>query len=286
VQKQLNFLASKYAYVPKKGAFYWNPTEPPLPSSDIEFLHYHNFIEIGFCVSGCGLVAIGEKFETVRPGDAMFVAPGVRHYSKSLDECYCRFVFLEPEKLPNTLVNTAELNRLLCRAGSQVLRGEMAALCERVSRAFLIEPDDTAGLERATALLCQLALELPPAALTDVDAASRDSTAEGGVTRDSVAYDAAAYMKLHYNDPLSVARLAELCHLSESRFRRRFAEEYGCTPYQYLYRLRAEIGAELLRRTQLTVSEVAAYVGFGCDSEFYRCFFKMYGMSPSAWRKM
>ncbi len=281
----LSSLVSRYYHVENQHPFHWNRAEKPLPSSEIEFLHFHNSVEIGYCESGNGLFVIGEQFESIRPGDAVFVAPGVRHYSKSLDCCMCHFIFLYPDALPDTFIRTDALNRRLCSAYSQVLRGEAARLCERTTRAFQIRAEDTKGMERATVLLCELAMMLRDASPDAAESAAWEGGVPDGIVRDPVAYDAAAYMKLHYAEPLKIHKLAEIHHLSESRFRKRFTAAYGFTPYAYLLRLRANIGAELLRRSQLTVSEVAEAVGFGCDSEFYRCFLDVYGLPPSVWRR-
>ena len=65
----------------------------------------------------------------------------------------------------------------------------------------------------------------------------------------------------------------------------RFAAEYGVTPHAYLARIRADVGAELLRRTDMSVAEIAAEAGFADTSEFFRCFRNIHGTAPTKYRQ-
>jgi AraC-like DNA-binding protein len=56
-------------------------------------------------------------------------------------------------------------------------------------------------------------------------------------------------------------------------------------PVAYRNYLRTSIAAELLMRTEFSVAEISAKLGFTCSSDFYRAFRKQYGESPSEYRK-
>ena len=54
---------------------------------------------------------------------------------------------------------------------------------------------------------------------------------------------------------------------------------------QFLRQTQVEYAARLLRRTPLSVEEIAARSGFGTRSAMHRWFVKVYGMGPAAYRE-
>lgn len=95
----------------------------------------------------------------------------------------------------------------------------------------------------------------------------------------------AAYIHSHYTETLSVTELAEMEHLSESRFRDIFREAFGTPPGEYIIGLRIAHACELLLTTDLNVSETAAICGYTDVMYFCRLFRRKMGVSPAAYRK-
>jgi AraC-like DNA-binding protein len=88
-----------------------------------------------------------------------------------------------------------------------------------------------------------------------------------------------------YGDPdLDVPALARRAHASTAHFSRCFKETFGETPHQYLQTRRIERAQELLRLTELTVTEVCLAVGYTSAGSFSATFKRTVGMSPSEWR--
>ena len=84
--------------------------------------------------------------------------------------------------------------------------------------------------------------------------------------------------------PLDVPALARVAHVSPAHFSRTFRRTFGETPHRYLQRRRIERAMSLLRRTDSTVAEVCADVGFSSLATFSRRFKEIVGQSPSAFR--
>jgi AraC family L-rhamnose operon regulatory protein RhaS len=93
-----------------------------------------------------------------------------------------------------------------------------------------------------------------------------------------------SYMEDHYLEPLTLEVIAAKSNISARHLNRIFQSYYQTTPMSYLLRLRLERACMLLKRTQLSVTEISYECGFNDSNYFTRQFTKMYGLSPKAYR--
>jgi AraC-like DNA-binding protein len=87
-----------------------------------------------------------------------------------------------------------------------------------------------------------------------------------------------------YAEPLDLDELAAAAHISKYHFIRCFAATYGRTPAAYLAERRIERAQDLLRATNLTVTEVCMLVGYSSLGSFSTKFGQLVGASPSAYQ--
>ncbi|MEU4216122.1 AraC family transcriptional regulator [Actinoplanes sp. NPDC026623] len=88
-----------------------------------------------------------------------------------------------------------------------------------------------------------------------------------------------------YGQPLDVAALARIAHVSPAHFTRTFRATFGETPHRYLQRRRVERAMFLLRETGVSVTDICFQVGFGSPGTFSRTFHDIVGVSPRAYRR-
>lgn len=88
-----------------------------------------------------------------------------------------------------------------------------------------------------------------------------------------------------YAQPLDVEALAHSVHMSAGHLSRQFRLAYGEPPYSYLMTRRIERAMALLRRGDLSVTEVCFEVGCASLGTFSMRFTELVGMSPSAYRR-
>jgi AraC-like DNA-binding protein len=91
-------------------------------------------------------------------------------------------------------------------------------------------------------------------------------------------------MDREYARPLDVTTLARTALMSPGHFSRQFRATYGETPYAYLMTRRIERAKALLRRGELSVTEVCLAVGCTSLGSFSARFTELVGETPTAYR--
>ena len=87
-----------------------------------------------------------------------------------------------------------------------------------------------------------------------------------------------------YAEPLDVASLARVAHVSQAHFIRTFRATFGEPPHRYLQRRRVERAMFLLRESARSVTDICLEVGFGSLGTFSRTFHEIVGETPSEYR--
>jgi YesN/AraC family two-component response regulator len=100
----------------------------------------------------------------------------------------------------------------------------------------------------------------------------------------SILGPAVSYVKRNYSEKLHLATAARLCDLSPFQFSRNFKKENGFTFRDFVVRVRIERAAELIKRSQVSITEAAFDVGFNDLSYFARMLRRQIGVSPSHYR--
>lgn len=89
----------------------------------------------------------------------------------------------------------------------------------------------------------------------------------------------------HFAEPIGLDELAAVAVMSKFHFHRLFTATYGRTPARYLSERRIERAQDLLRCTNLTVTEVCMAVGFASLGSFSGRFRELVGETPSEFQR-
>lgn len=92
------------------------------------------------------------------------------------------------------------------------------------------------------------------------------------------------FLDRHYDTPITIEQLSREAALSPYYFIRLFRRTYKQTPHQYLVQQRIARAKELLRSTDLPITEICIAVGFESLGSFSTLFRKVAGISPTAYR--
>ena len=173
------------------------------------------------------------------------------------------------------------------------LRRETSSLCALDSSFCLLNKEKTRGIERelrelvglwtakhsgyrmrATACLYRL--------LSDFHDAYEDEDEDGARGRLAPAKER---IEKDFSEAVALERLAKLCSMSVSNFRREWKKIYGDSPLRYRDRIRLRSAKEYLSSGYYSVTEIAEKCGFEDVSYFVRFFRKHEGMTPGEWKK-
>ena len=103
--------------------------------------------------------------------------------------------------------------------------------------------------------------------------------------KDSPVDRALAFMKEHYDKPISAADVAQGIGISYAHLARSFKDNKDCTIETWLNTLRIDKAKSLLKSSNLEIKEVAAKIGFNSSNYFCRLFKRYTGISPAEYKK-
>lgn len=251
-----------------------------------QVMHWHEDLQFIHVLSGEIEVVTLETAVSLHTGEGIFINKNVVHLVRKNSSChYHSFIFpdyflkyyvgspaapiaerlTENKNLPIFPIENREKNK------------KVLAMLQKLSE---LEGHKTAlYVYEVLTTLCMLWLELCRVVTLPQQASMHKSTAEERMTI------FLRCIEQHYPQALSLDTLAASAHVSKSECLRCFKALLQTAPYQYLKEYRLAKAAELLRNTDMPVSEVAARTGFGQASHFGKCFRVKTGMSPSEYRK-
>lgn len=96
---------------------------------------------------------------------------------------------------------------------------------------------------------------------------------------------ALSFIHSNFSYEIGVAEIARAVGIERTYLYRIFRQWQGCSPKDYLMRVRLNAAAEMLKTTRLSVTEIALSCGFGQTSLFSKQFKAAYGVSPLNYRK-
>ena len=262
-----------------------NPWYPPYVE---DLSHYHNCMEVGICISGCGQIEIGRQTRDFMEGSIVVIGRGLRHSQQNADArtTHWRYVLVDEDVILREapLRHRVELMQFINTARGQGLYFDGGDECLelRIVLHAMFEPHkrrqsrSNMELEAMTHLLMTLMARISNSVMSE--------TSTQGEPRRLIE-PALRYVSENYAQEIRVGQMAESCALSESYFRKAFARIMGMPPLEYVNRYRINRSINLLRATNESILSIAARTGFPSITTYNRNFQRYVGASPAEWRK-
>lgn len=248
-------------------------------------LHFHNCLEIGYCFSDSGFLGFENGVNIPFKARDIFLIPRfVPHTTCSSPGCRSRwnYLFIDPDVISRSLGMRA--------SGEQQSLSSLIGSCLQITasshprlyficKCLLEEAKERAQSDPSLFMLYALTLSAELRSLL-----SASESKPSARSRAFVLKPALEYINNHYADPCNVEKLASLCHLSQTHFRRLFLSIMGTTPLQYVIQIRIRQACIRLNTTSEPITSIAQAVGITSISSFNRNFQQVMNISPQQYR--
>jgi len=251
-----------------------------------DFLHFHNFLEIGYCHWGTGELVIGEQSYRFEENMIEIVPPNLPHTTNSDQgtEGFWEWMYFDMEKYLNSIYKEDPqfVQNLLERIYREpyILRAEENPALAGILKSIIMEMKNKKKYYQESVKGYLHALIVEILRLDDHEESKRRTKQKMGQIADALQFVAE-----HYREEVKILQLAEACNMSESHFRRIFLETMNMKPGDYLNLVRVQNACEIIKKTNVSMEDVAYRVGFETVSTFNRNFKKLTGMSPYQWKR-
>lgn len=247
-------------------------------------LHFHNCLEMGFCFSDSGFLGFEEESVPFEAGDIFLIPRYIPHTTCSSKGCrsYWNYLFLDlaailQDHMPHPSGHALSTNHLLPNRLKITAKSHprLHFLCTCILEEAKHFSDDDRDLFHSYCLA--LVGELKRLRFGDSNEVAVSSRA-------FVLRPVLEYLNEHYMEPCNIQLLSDICHLSQTHFRRIFLSCMGTSPLRYIIELRIQQACILLNTTNEPITSIAQAVGITSISSFNRNFQQIVGQSPNQYR--
>lgn len=254
--------------------------------SQIDYLHFHNYMEIGFCYGGQGTLVLDK--EAVRFGSNMFsVIPKNYPHTTNSDEgtiSRWEYLFVDVENFMHEIYkdNPIFADDMIKRINNRAFFVNMEEYPE-TGRMILDICNEMRNkqefyVETVRGILQSLLINI-----ARINKTSSDKVRNQMISITQIA-EALDYISKRFYEEITIADLAKVSHLSETHFRRVFEKSMHMTPVDYLNLVRVQMACEYMKKNNHPMENVAEKCGFRTVSTFNRNFKKVVGISPYQWK--
>ena len=253
--------------------------------------HWHDELEIFLVSEGATEVAVGTEKFIIKEGDGIFINSGILHGAWMHGTGGCRYhsIVFHPRLvggntgsvfwqnyLDPLMGDSASCNVLLKKEESW--QAEILTLLEAAWQSGVAgKPGyEFEVREKLSGIICRLVLQRPAQARIISGKSLRDEDRMKLMLQ---------YIQEHYEEEITMSRIAESAAVSVSECLRCFHNTIGITPIQYVLQYRVQMAAGMLADTEKKIADIGMQCGFQDMSYFARVFRRMKGCTPSAYRR-
>lgn len=284
-------MAKKKKQYVEEGIFSIYPDYPILIRENVLWeqeerpLHFHYYLEIGYCLEGRGKFSSNNREYKVSAGDITIASANILHAARACKE--------HMTKSTNMYIDLEDLLKLFPMGE---MRAGLNAVNESLQDIFYLKGSENKEIvwiikeiihlnqkkirnykAQTIGLLYALIFKL-----YDIFAEKKGA---GTVVGQLPIMPAIEYIYDHYMEPIKAKDLAKVCHFSESHFRKVFLEMKGMQPMEYLNNIRIREARRMLLNSTDTVRVIGERCGYSSVTTFERNFKQKTGMLPSEWRE-
>jgi len=252
----------------------------------IDYLHFHNYMEVGYCHYGTGEVVVGQDHLPFTDGMLMIVPPNLPHTTNSQESSasFWEWLYFDmgrfiTENLDEDSLSAQALLKCLNKCG-YLLKREDHPVMDIILQSIIRESSERRPhyKESLNGWLRLFITEM--LRLTEAEEEARRRRQETAMIEGAL-----EYVSLHYPEEIKITQLAAACSISESHFRRLFTKIMNMKPGEYINLVRIQKACEFLSKTQKSMEAISQMCGYASVSAFNRNFRRILDTSPNQWKK-
>ena len=256
----------------------------------IDYLHFHNILEIGVCRAGTGDMIFREDVCPYEAGDITVIPSKYPHTTNSTPGTFSHWEYLfihEDAFLQKVFAGQSHrihLKQMIEAINKDVLffpGTKYPELTEKILDLMeCLRKQDTFYQEEAEGILAALLPEIAKIQVKNKENLRQDQTGRAP----SAVLEAIEYISAHYGEEITVEELANHLNLSDAHLRRLFTNHMKMGVLEYINFVRIHEACRMLKETDMSVSDIAFRCGFTTTSTFNRNFKRVTGETPCTWR--
>lgn len=252
--------------------------------------HWHEELEIGILLEGEACLCAGNEKYTLHPGEGFFINTGILHgiWDQTSSPCLLRSIVFHPRLVGGNMDSIFFQNYvqpLLENSSSKSLiltpsiPWQKAAL-EAFSNTWQHCIEEPAGYEfKVRNELSEFIFLLQDHLTSTVPPVSKKTICDGKRIKEML-----RFIHDHISEPLTITQIANTVSISESECLRCFKSTIRTTPIQYVRQYRIQRACQLLKSTQIPITEIALMCGFQDLSYFTKTFKESKNVTPTQFR--
>jgi len=262
------------------------------PDLKLAAMHTHSFDEIAIILGGTSIHTIGKEEYPLMRGDVFVIHGNQAHGNKKMSNfhifniCYNRKYF---EKIRERLEDFPYFKMLFyyepCFRKNQKFKARLHLnphQLNHIMHLLDLMKEERAALKPGHEIIIRNLFEMLIIDLcrcySDIDTPHSKQLFMIGKTID--------FLEKNYQNEISLTLLAQKVQMPESTFARIFKKTTGCSPIDYLIKLRIKKAAEMMeKKPYLNITDVAMKTGFWNSSYFSRKFRTIVGITPMTFLK-
>lgn len=253
--------------------------------------HYHDNYELSFITKGAGKRIVADSIVNFYPGDMVLIGRRLPHVwiadkeyqitpDRSLELVYVQFT---SEIIVPSLLELSEFKHIkkaieMSERGIQITGHTLNEVGEiMLQLPYLEDFDRLINFFKLLNVIGKSNTHIPLASEEYIK-----KRFEPANKRISMIHE---YFLANYHKEFNLKELASLVSMAEGSLCRFFKEKAGCTPFEYLNRVKTDLACKFLLDEDMNITEVAMESGFNNLSHFNKQFKKNTGMTPSEYKK-
>ncbi len=247
-------------------------------------LHWHDCCELELILSGRGSQVLNDTEYPLVPGTLYMLTEADCHSIRVTEPMQIIGIMFDEKHISPSVYERVLTREMLGQNLTAVLEGKAFRAVHSLMEALMCA--DSGENDLTESELGEMYVgHIIDCILIELLGSFAKSSPEPSRSRADALGKSILYLHRHFTEPVTLADLAELTHLSRSYFSELFRESTGMTFKSYLIGLRLRSACRLLANTSMSVTDICFASGFESFSHFMRTFKARFGVTPLRFRE-